>query len=87
MMRRIPSGERGSTIGMLSAFVDLFVGVSSLAAGTVAHRFGYPAAFLMATAALAAAALAGRWVFRRGPEPPAGAAGEDVAELEPVCGD
>ena len=48
---------------MLSAFYDLFVGMSSFSAGLIANAFGYPAAFLMAIIALAAAAIAGRLVF------------------------
>ena len=48
---------------MLSAFFDLFVGVSSFAAGAVAKRYGYSAAFAMAAVALGAAAIAGRFVF------------------------
>jgi hypothetical protein len=63
VLRRTPSGERGSAIGVLGAFYDLFVGVSSFTAGAVANHFGYPAAFVMATAALGAAAIAGRFVF------------------------
>jgi MFS family permease len=67
-LRRIPSGERGSAVGVLSAFVDLFVGLSSFAAGAVAHRFGYSAAFALAALALIAAAVAGRFVFSAGSE-------------------
>jgi MFS family permease len=63
VVRRTPAGERGSALGVLTAFFDLFVGVSSLAAGAVATKFGYPTAFLMAALALAAAAIAGRFVF------------------------
>jgi MFS family permease len=63
VLRKTPSSRRGSTIGVLSAFYDLFVGLSSFAAGAVANRFGYAAAFYMATAALAGAAIAGRFVF------------------------
>jgi MFS family permease len=63
VLRRTPSAERGSAVGILSAFYDLFVGVSSFAAGWVAHQFGYAAAFLMAAVALIAAAVAGRFVF------------------------
>jgi predicted MFS family arabinose efflux permease len=63
VLRRTPSAERGSAVGILSAFYDLFVGVSSFAAGWVAHRFGYSAAFVMAAVALVAAAIAGRFVF------------------------
>jgi len=63
VLRRTPSAERGSAVGILSAFYDLFVGVSSFTAGWVAHQFGYAAAFLMAAVALVAAAIAGRFVF------------------------
>lgn len=63
VLRKIPSGERGSAVGVLSAFVDLFVGISSFAAGAVAHRFGYSAAFGLAALSLIAAAAAGRFVF------------------------
>jgi predicted MFS family arabinose efflux permease len=53
-MRRAPDHERGSTVGILSAFYDLFVGTGSFAAGAVSHSFGYPAAFVMAAVALLA---------------------------------
>jgi MFS family permease len=64
VLQKIPSGERGSALGVLSAFVDLFVGVSSFVAGAVAKHFGYSAAFVLAALALVAAAAAGRFVFR-----------------------
>lgn len=63
VLRKTPDGERGSTVSVLSAFYDLFVGMSSFSAGIVANRFGYAAAFLMAIGALACAAVAGRFVF------------------------
>jgi MFS family permease len=63
VLRRTPDGERGSTVSVLSAFYDLFVGISSFSAGLVANKFGYEAAFLMAIASLGAAAVAGRFVF------------------------
>ena len=47
----------------MSAFYDLFVGISSFAAGVVANHFGYSAAFLMALGALVAAAVAGLTIF------------------------
>ena len=68
VLKRTDSGSRGSVVGILSAFYDLFVGTSSFAAGVVSHRFGYPAAFLMAAASLAGAAFAGRLVFAAPPE-------------------
>lgn len=63
VLRRTPANEHGSTIGFLSAFYDLFVGMSSVVAGTIANRFGYSAAFAMAALALIAAAIAGKFVF------------------------
>jgi MFS family permease len=63
VLRKTPSGERGSTIGVLSAFYDLFVGMGAFAAGAVSGRFGYSAAFVMAVVALAGAAFMGRFVF------------------------
>jgi len=63
VLRRTPERERGSTVGVLSAFYDLFVGISSFAAGEVSGRFGYSAAFYMAAASLIGAAIAGRFVF------------------------
>jgi len=65
VMRETPAQQRGSAIGVLSAFYDLFVGISSFAAGAVAKRFGYPAAFVMGGLALGAAAFTGRMVFYR----------------------
>ena len=63
VLREIPADERGSAVGILSAFYDLFVGLSSFAAGFAARRYGYPAAFLMSAVALLGAAIAGRYVF------------------------
>jgi MFS family permease len=63
VLRRTHPGERGSAVGVLSAFYDLFVGSSSFAAGAIANRFGYSAAFLMTVVALAGAALGGHFVF------------------------
>lgn len=77
VLRRIPDGQRGSTVGVLSAFYDLFVGLSSFAAGAVANHFGYPAAFAMAAGAIGLAAVAGRFVFT-GDEP----TGEETPAVE-----
>jgi MFS family permease len=65
VMRETPAGQRGSAIGVMSAFYDLFVGLSSFAAGAVAKRFGYPAAFAMGAIALAGAGVTGHIVFSR----------------------
>ena len=71
VLRRTPETQHGSVIGLLSAFYDLFVGISSLAAGVVSEHFGYSTAFLMAASALIAAAIAGRFVFTSGKAVPA----------------
>jgi MFS family permease len=63
VLRKTENRDRGSTVSLLSAFYDLFVGLSSFSAGLVANRFGYAAAFIMAVLALGAAAIAGRFVF------------------------
>ncbi|MDQ6705243.1 MAG: MFS transporter [Acidobacteriota bacterium] len=75
VLKITPDRERGSVVGVLSAFYDLFVGVSSFAAGAVANRFGYSAAFVMAAAALVLAAIAGRFVFPARDATEAGRAG------------
>ena len=69
VLRRTGDGERGSAVSVLSAFYDLFVGMSSFSAGLVANTFGYAAAFIMAIAALGAAAIAGRFVFATSDKP------------------
>ncbi len=63
VLKRTPNSDRGSAIGVLSAFYDLFVGISSFTAGWVAHRFNYSATFAMGAVALVAAAIAGKFVF------------------------
>jgi MFS family permease len=63
VLKQTPESEHGSTVSLLSAFYDLFVGVSSLVAGAVSDRAGYPTAFAMAAAALIPAAGAGWFVF------------------------
>jgi MFS family permease len=81
VIRRTPAGERGSAVSVLSAFYDLFVGMSSFSAGLIANRFGYPPTFIMAIVALGVSAIAGRWVFvarQSHHEPP-------LASLEPVA--
>ena len=67
VMRKTPSHQRGSTVGVLSAFYDLFVGTSSFAAGAIAERFGYAAAFMLALGGVIAAAVVGLRVFSRHP--------------------
>lgn len=62
-LRQTPVRNHGFTIGVLSAFCDLFVGLSALASGRIAEQHGYAAAFLGAAAALAGSAVAGHFVF------------------------
>jgi MFS family permease len=64
VLRRAPAHQRGSTVGILSAFFDFFVGTSSFAAGALAERYGYSAAFLLALGGVVLAAVVGIQVFR-----------------------
>jgi MFS family permease len=63
VIRHAPVNERGSAVSVLSAFYDVFVGLSSFSAGLIAHAYGYAAAFIMAIASVIIAAIAGRAVF------------------------
>jgi MFS family permease len=63
VLRETPSHQRGSAVGVLSAFYDLFVGISSFLAGTLADHYGYQSAFLLALGGVIAAAGIGRLVF------------------------
>lgn len=74
VLRRANENERGSTVSVLSAFYDVFVGTSSVSAGLIANSFGYPAAFVMGIIALGAGAITARRVF----------ASEDTAAVEPA---
>lgn len=53
---RVPAAQRGTAIGTLTAFYDLFVGFGSVAAGVVAARSGTPAVFVLAAVGVLAAA-------------------------------
>jgi MFS family permease len=83
VLKRTANSGRGSAIGILSAFYDLFVGISSFTAGWVAHRFSYSATFTMAAVALIAAAIAAKFVFEEEERPQmrvaVTTAGEDLA--------
>ena len=67
VLKRTDRHTRGSTVGVLSAFVDIFVGTGSFTAGMLADRFGYNAAFMLALAGIGCAAVAGTRVFRAHP--------------------
>jgi MFS family permease len=63
VMKRTPSRQRGSAVGVLSAFYDLFVGSSSFLAGVLSGHFGYRSAFLLALGGVIVAAWFGKYVF------------------------
>jgi hypothetical protein len=63
VLRRTPVHEHGSVVGMIGAFYDAFVGLSSFAAGATAEHFGYGAAFVMAAISLSAASCLGWFLF------------------------
>jgi sugar phosphate permease len=83
VLKRTPSREHGTAVGVLSAFYDLFVGVSSFTAGAVATHFGYSAAFYMAAVSLLVAGAFGLVVFRPSPEISTVRRDEYVEALEP----
>lgn len=56
VLGRIHASERASTLGVLTASIDVFVGLSAFLHGAVATRLGYPAVFWVATASATAAA-------------------------------
>ena len=80
VLRRTPSNEHGTAVGVLSAFYDLFVGMSSFAAGNISEHFGYEASFMMAAVSLIAAAVIGFFVFFHTPPPIADAPPEEYVE-------
>jgi MFS family permease len=83
VLKRTPAREHGTAVGVLSAFYDLFVGLSSFAAGAVATRFSYAAAFYMAAGSLVVAGFLGLIVFRASPEVSSVTRDEYVEALEP----
>ncbi len=56
VVARVPAAERGSALGALNAFYDLFVAASSAVAGAVAGRWGLDAVFWMALGSVGVAA-------------------------------
>jgi MFS family permease len=47
-VRNVPIRDRGSALGVYTAFVDLSLGISGPTAGVIASAFGYPSIFLFA---------------------------------------
>jgi MFS family permease len=64
VLKRAPIHQRGSAVGVLSAFYDLFVGTSSFVAGSLAGNFGYRSAFLLALGGVFIAAITAQRVFK-----------------------
>jgi MFS family permease len=59
VLNRAPEDERASSVGVLTACVDLFVGCASLADGTIAQHFGYSPIYGVAILGVAVAASVG----------------------------
>lgn len=80
VLNNAPENERAASVGLLTACVDLFVGLGSFVDGAVAQRFGYPVLYWGAIAAVGLAALAGYKVTATQ------SAGHPVeADVEPVA--
>jgi MFS family permease len=56
-VRNVPAHNRGSALGVYTAFVDLSLGISGPLAGVIVHLRGYPPIFLFA-AAMAGSSMA-----------------------------
>lgn len=56
-LKRVPPASRGSAMGAFVAFLDIAYGLAGPAAGIVAGRFGYPAAYLLGAGCALAGAL------------------------------
>jgi len=59
VLNRAAEDERASSVGVLTACVDLFVGLASVADGAIAHEFGYTPLYWLAMLGVGAAAVAG----------------------------
>jgi len=79
VLNQAPEGERASSVGVLTACVDLFVGLASLADGTIAEHFGYAPIYWVAIVGICVAASIG-WMVTR-PHPPLEHHEEEFAEV------
>src|SRR5207249_12299838 len=57
VVRHVPARNRGSALGIYTAFVDLSLGISGPLAAVIVHLLGYPPIFLFA-AAMAGSSMA-----------------------------
>ncbi|MBS1832728.1 MAG: MFS transporter [Acidobacteria bacterium] len=83
VLNRARENERAASVGVLTACVDLFVGIGAFADGAIAHHFGYPALYWVAIGGVGVAALLGYRVTARQSEPHAHieSAEDPVADL------
>ncbi|HTF51058.1 MAG TPA: MFS transporter, partial [Pseudonocardia sp.] len=65
---KAPEAERGATLGAVSSFLDLSVGVAGLVGGIIAG-VSYPAVFALSAALALTAIVAGTAAARRGRAP------------------
>ncbi|HEY3741847.1 MAG TPA: MFS transporter [Bryobacteraceae bacterium] len=61
VLNRASEDERASSVGVLTACVDLFVGFASLGDGSIAQHFGYTPIYWVATFSVVVAATVG-WI-------------------------
>ena len=65
VLNRANEDERASSVGVLTACVDLFVGLASVADGSIAHKLGYAPVYWLAVLGVVAAAGVGWMVTPR----------------------
>jgi MFS family permease len=86
VLNRAAEDERASSVGLLTACVDLFVGFASVMDGAVAKGYGYPPLYWLAIGSVAIAAALGWMVTPVQSVLPHHAPGEIVDESEAFVG-
>ena len=86
VLNRAAEDERASSVGLLTACVDLFVGFASVMDGAVAKAYGYPPLYWLAIGAVSLAAALGWMVIPVQPVRPAHPPGDIVDESEAMVG-
>ena len=79
VLNRAIESERASSVGLLTACVDLFVGFASVMDGAVAKSFGYPPLYWMAAGSVLVAACLG-WMVAPAQSVSSGHAPGEIAD-------
>jgi len=80
-VRNVPTHDRGTALGVYTAFVDLSLGISGPIAGVIVFALGYPPIFLFAAAMAGSSIALLITLYRKRAEPSNIATG--LARLDP----